>query len=46
MEINGLVQWLFKWWLILSGVFWGVILSIYLALYVWTWRLTGQWPHK
>lgn len=35
MEINGLVQWLFKWWLILSGVFWSVVGILYFTVLYW-----------
>jgi len=42
MEITGLIQWLFKWWLISSTVFWGLVGSIYLILRLVNYRLTGQ----
>jgi H+/Cl- antiporter ClcA len=32
MEINSLVQWLFKWWLILSGAFWGLVGALYFTV--------------
>jgi hypothetical protein len=40
--MNGLIHWLFKWWLITSTVFWGLIGTLYLILRIWNYRLTGQ----
>jgi len=44
IEINYAVRMLFKWWAIASAGYWGVIGTIYVILYIATWRLTGQWP--
>ena len=40
MEINGLIQWLFKWWLIASTVFWCLVGSVYFILQYVSYRLT------
>lgn len=33
MEINGIVLWLLKWWLILSGIFWALVATLYFLAY-------------
>lgn len=33
MEINGVVEWLFKWWLITSAVLWGFVGVLYCTVY-------------
>jgi hypothetical protein len=40
MDIDGVIQWLFKWWVILSAVFWGFIGTVYCILVYVTYRLT------
>lgn len=42
MEINGVIQWLLKWWIIVSAVFWGLIGTLYLILRIVNYRLTHQ----